>query len=166
MKRAYIVYFSSSPFPIFFLDEKKYGKILAPNVNKLGLRRPAENNLDLGGFYYGGLFNKRIPTLLHKRIPIHKRFSSDMNGFHGDTFSNGFGDFMTAKKRLVNSFHGDTFSDGFGDFMTAKKRLVNSFHGDTFSDGFGDFMTAKKKRMINSFHGDTFSDGFGDFATV
>lgn len=35
---------------------------------------------------------------------------------------------------------GDTFSQGFGDFSTAK-RMDTSFHGDTFSSGFGDFST-------------------------
>ncbi len=84
--------------------------------------------------------------IVHKRKPyiVHKRFEN-ANGFYGDTFSNGFGDFGTAKKRFANGndgFYGDTFSNGFGDFSTAKKRMVSSFHGeDTFSDGFGDFST-------------------------
>lgn len=86
-----------------------------------------------------------------KRIPRFdmqsKRMDMGMNGFHGDTFSSGFGDFSTAKKRFDsgnNGFFGDTFNDGFGDFSTAKKKKsmgMNSFHGDTFSQGFGDFAT-------------------------
>lgn len=48
------------------------------------------------------------------------------SGFHGDTFSQGFGDFDTMKKRRMgmgaSGFHGDTFSQGFGDFDTMKKR--------------------------------------------
>merc|ERR1712029_898203 len=90
---------------------------------------------------------RRIP--IHKRMPyiVHKRMDVGMNGFHGDTFSSGFGDFSTAKRKRImsnsNGFYGDTFSDGFGDFSTAKKRSMgmNSFHGDTFSHGFGDFET-------------------------
>jgi len=89
---------------------------------------------------------RRIPV--HKRMPyiVHKRMGMGENGFHGDTFSSGFGDFSTAKRKRfsnTNGFYGDTFSDGFGDFSTAKKRSMgmNSFHGDTFSQGFGDFGT-------------------------
>jgi len=90
-------------------------------------------------------FHKRIPIhkrAPNKRIPIHKKWNN-MNNFHGDTFSGGFGDFSTAKrKRMGDDFHGgDTFSQGFGDFATVKKRMINSFHGDTFSDGFGEFST-------------------------
>ena len=61
----------------------------------------------------------------------------DTNGFYGDTFSSGFGDFYTAKKRRLdmdkfkrrpemdtNGFYGDTFSSGFGDFYTARKRVL------------------------------------------
>merc|ERR1712226_584631 len=65
-------------------------------------------------------FHKRIPIhkrAPNKRIPIHKKWNN-MNNFHGDTFSGGFGDFSTVKKRMINSFHGDTFSDGFGEFST------------------------------------------------
>ena len=66
--------------------------------------------------------HKRMPMIpLHKRmpIPIHKRYNGGLAGFHGDTFSDGFGDFATVRrKKFTNSFHGDTFSDGFGDFAT------------------------------------------------
>jgi hypothetical protein len=92
--------------------------------------------------------HRRIP--IHKRIPyiVHrKRMDMGLNGFHGDTFSSGFGDFGTTKRKRMqsssNGFYGDTFSDGFGDFATTKKRNsgMNGFHGDTFSQGFGDFTT-------------------------
>ena len=98
------------------------------------------------------IVHKRIPIHkrgipIHKRIPymVHKRLTG-MDGFHGDTFSSGFGDFSTAKrgKRLMTGsgfYGGDTFSQGFGDFSTAKRSGTYDFHGDTFSDGFGDFMT-------------------------
>ena len=89
---------------------------------------------------------RRIP--IHKRMPyiVHKRMGMGQDGFHGDTFSSGFGDFSTAKRKRMmsnsNGFYGDTFSDGFGDFSTAKRSLgMNAFHGDTFSQGFGDFET-------------------------
>jgi len=74
------------------------------------------------------IMHKRIPIHkrmmmipLHKRmpIPIHKRYNNGLAGFHGDTFSDGFGQFGTVRrKKFTNSFHGDTFSDGFGDFAT------------------------------------------------
>ena len=55
---------------------------------------------------------------------VHKRMNMGENGFHGDTFSNGFGDFSTAKRKRMmsgnNGFYGDTFSDGFGDFSTGE----------------------------------------------
>ena len=50
-----------------------------------------------------------------------------------------------------NGFHGDTFSSGFGDFSTAKRKRfsnTNGFYGDTFSSGFGDFYTAKRSKSI------------------
>ena len=93
----------------------------------------------------------RVPTAeLAKRMPyiVHKKMDMGLNGFHGDTFSSGFGDFSTAKRKRMmsnsNGFYGDTFSDGFGDFSTAKRKRsmgLNAFHGDTFSQGFGDFET-------------------------
>ena len=91
------------------------------------------------------IHKKAIP--IHKRMPyiVHKRMDMGMDGFHGDTFSSGFGDFSTAKrKRLMTGsgfYGGDTFSQGFGDFSTAKRSGTYDFHGDTFSDGFGDFTT-------------------------
>lgn len=89
------------------------------------------------------------PFIIHKRMPyiVHKkRMDMGLNGFHGDTFSSGFGDFSTAKrdKRIMTEsgfYGGDTFSQGFGDFSTAKRSGTYDFHGDTFSDGFGDFST-------------------------
>ncbi|XP_071535912.1 uncharacterized protein [Panulirus ornatus] len=106
-----------------------------------------------------------------------RRLGMGASGFHGDTFSQGFGDFSTMKKRRLgmgaSGFHGDTFSQGFGDFSTMKKRRMgmgaSGFHGDTFSQGFGDFSTMKKRRLgmgASGFHGDTFSQGFGDFSTM
>jgi len=87
-----------------------------------------------------------VPLIIHKRIPyiVHKRMEIGGNGFEGDTFSSGFGDFSTTRRKkmgLGGEFgDGDTFSQGFGDFST-QKRMDTSFHGDTFSNGFGDFST-------------------------
>ena len=87
-----------------------------------------------------------VPLIIHKRIPyiVQKRMDVGGNGFDGDTFSSGFGDFSTTRRKkmgLGGEFgDGDTFSQGFGDFSTAK-RMDTSFHGDTFSSGFGDFST-------------------------
>merc|ERR1712039_968773 len=43
--------------------------------------------------------HKRMPIPLHKRIPIHKRYNSGLTGFHGDTFTDGFGDFATVRRK-------------------------------------------------------------------
>ncbi|CAG0915634.1 unnamed protein product [Notodromas monacha] len=100
------------------------------------------------------------------------------SGFHGDTFSNGFGSFSTMKRSPfgggARGFHGDAFSNGFGEFSTMKKKKFGSgqmdsaFHGrSAFSGGFGDFSTMRKRFMGPSgFHGDTFSQGFGGFSTM
>ena len=88
-----------------------------------------------------------VPLIIHKRIPyiVHRKRMGGMDeGFHGDTFSHGFGDFST----------------------TRRKRLGDYDEYDTFSQGFGDFETTKKKRIDTSFHGDTWTGGFGDFTTV
>jgi hypothetical protein len=114
---------------------------------------------DISAALYGTYFNpmakkmsrfvvhrRGVPLIIHKRIPyiVHrKRMDVGGDGFDGDTFSSGFGDFTTTrrKKMMGSDFgEGDTFSQGFGDFSTAK-RMDTSFHGDTFSGGFGDFST-------------------------
>jgi len=89
-----------------------------------------------------------VPLIIHKRIPyiVHrKRMDIGGDGFHGDTFSSGFGDFSTSRrKRLMEGsdfYGGDTFSQGFGDFSPQRKRFDTSFNGDTFSGGFGEFST-------------------------
>ena len=77
---------------------------------------------------WGQAFSKRLAvSALEVGQPrVRRRPEMDTNGFYGDTFSNGFGDFYTARKRRpemdTNGFYGDTFSSGFGDFYTAKKR--------------------------------------------
>ena len=137
-------------------------------------------------------FKHSTPT--HKEADIKRRPEMDSNGFYGDTFSSGFGDFYTMKKKDQhqqkrrpemdsNGFYGDTFSSGFGDFYTMKKRSAapskrrpemdsSGFYGDTFSQGFGDFYTMKRasKRRpemdSKGFYGDTFNSGFGDFYTM
>lgn len=106
-----------------------------------------------------------------------RRPEMDTNGFYGDTFSSGFGDFYTARKRNpgesykykrrpemdTNGFYGDTFSSGFGDFYTAKKRM------NTYTGGGKYYQPHNKRRPemdTNGFYGDTFSSGFGDFYTA
>jgi hypothetical protein len=57
----------------------------------------------------------------------------DSSGFHGDTFSSGFGDFWTMRKK---------------NYLAAKRRPEMDsagFYGDTFTNGFGDFYTVRKK---------------------
>jgi len=119
-------------------------------------RAPAEHARTAEALFYGYPIAKKmskfivhrrgVPLIIHKKIPyiVHKRMDVGGNGFDGDTFSSGFGDFSTTRKKkmgLGGEFgDGDTFSQGFGDFSTAK-RMDTSFHGDTFSSGFGDFST-------------------------
>merc|ERR550519_1885143 len=63
-----------------------------------------------------------------------RRPEMDTNGFYGDTFSSGFGDFYTAKKRRLD----------MDKFKRRPEMDTNGFYGDTFSSGFGDFYTAKR----------------------
>jgi len=102
-----------------------------------------------------------------------RRPEMDTNGFYGDTFSSGFGDFYTAKKRRLdmdkfkrrpemdtNGFYGDTFSSGFGDFYTARKRVLQPGRYNWRMD------KRRPEMDTNGFYGDTFSSGFGDFYTA
>eukprot|EP00090_Calanus_glacialis_P011329 TRINITY_DN19755_c0_g1_i1.p1 TRINITY_DN19755_c0_g1~~TRINITY_DN19755_c0_g1_i1.p1 ORF type:complete len:129 (-),score=21.01 TRINITY_DN19755_c0_g1_i1:203-556(-) len=87
----------------------------------------------------GNLRSKRKPEM-------------DTYGFHGDTFSGGFGDFHPAKKRNPYELP-FAAPDGFGSrqdnpfYQQFKRRHemdTNGFHGDTFSSGFGNFYPAKR----------------------
>jgi len=83
----------------------------------------------------------------------------DTNGFYGDTFSSGFGDFYTAKRspRLeetpfsgANQFYNQAPEYAFYPHHKLKRRPemdTNGFYGDTFSSGFGDFYTAKRSNL-------------------
>uniref|UniRef100_A0A0K2UV52 Uncharacterized protein n=1 Tax=Lepeophtheirus salmonis TaxID=72036 RepID=A0A0K2UV52_LEPSM len=118
------------------------------------------NDESLKPYGVRGIFLKRNPEM-------------DTNGFYGDTFNSGFGDFYPSKRVYPSKIR---MSPGrylvHKRFQSLKpKRLTsntNGFYGDTFSDGFGDFSTTRKRNLgsLNTFHGDTFSHGFGDFQTV
>lgn len=104
-----------------------------------------------------------------------RNLGTDGMAQHGENIVKGFNSLEHFEKRRPmgsSGFHGDTFSQGFGDFDTYKKRRPEmdsmGFHGDTFSRGFGEFEPFKKRRPMGAmgFHGDTFSQGFGDFDTV
>jgi len=83
-----------------------------------------------------------------------RRPEMDTNGFYGDTFSSGFGDFYTAKRSGAGYGQGGSMDEL--SYMKrqalikprfAKRRPemdTNGFYGDTFSSGFGDFYTAKR----------------------
>merc|ERR1712233_268287 len=81
-----------------------------------------------------------------------RRPEMDTNGFYGDTFSSGFGDFYTAKRNGQGYGQGDELSYMKRQAALIKPRLAkrrpemdtNGFYGDTFSSGFGDFYTAKR----------------------
>ncbi|XP_065349601.1 uncharacterized protein LOC135945693 [Cloeon dipterum] len=74
----------------------------------------------------------------HQKLGWSKRRPEmDSSGFHGDTFSSGFGDFWTMRKRAMMAmnkrrpemdsagFYGDTFTNGFGDFWTVRKKAAD-----------------------------------------
>jgi len=89
----------------------------------------------------------------------------DTNGFYGDTFSSGFGDFYTAKKRMsgleepnLREVHIPGPQPVYQQVpdltlmshQKSKRRFdmdANGFYGDTFSSGFGDFYTAKRSNL-------------------
>merc|ERR1711944_373549 len=81
-----------------------------------------------------------------------RRPEMDTNGFYGDTFSSGFGDFYTAKRNGAGYGQGDELSYMKRQAALIKPRLAkrrpemdtNGFYDDTFSSGFGDFYTAKR----------------------
>ena len=97
----------------------------------------------------------------------------DTNGFYGDTFSSGFGDFYTAKRSLGPTGGKET------PFSEARK-----FYSQEPEFAFlapnrlkvTKFLSKKKKKLkllqrrpemdTNGFYGDTFSSGFGDFYTA
>merc|ERR1712130_434258 len=74
-----------------------------------------------------------------------RRPEMDTNGFYGDTFSSGFGDFYTAKRNGQGYGQGDELSYMKRQAALIKPRLAkrrpemdtNGFYGDTFSSGFG-----------------------------
>eukprot|EP00096_Caligus_rogercresseyi_P010381 TRINITY_DN3764_c0_g1_i1.p1 TRINITY_DN3764_c0_g1~~TRINITY_DN3764_c0_g1_i1.p1 ORF type:complete len:153 (-),score=11.70 TRINITY_DN3764_c0_g1_i1:854-1312(-) len=130
-----------------------------PLENSKHLYQLTDNNLEPYG----------IRGILFKRNP-----EMDTDGFYGDTFDSGFGDFYPSKRTNPSKLtmtpgrylvHKRLFSGPKGKRLTSNN---NGFYGDTFSDGFGDFSTTKKRSLssLNTFHGDTFSQGFGDFQTV
>jgi len=102
---------------------------------------------------------------LHSFTIVKRRPEMDTNGFYGDTFSSGFGDFYTAKRSnpgvesisssvmdqspfsKANKFY-NTLPYGAAYQQHLVKRRpemdTNGFYGDTFSSGFGDFYTAKR----------------------
>merc|ERR1712212_691731 len=83
-----------------------------------------------------------------------RRPEMDTNGFYGDTFSSGFGDFYTAKRNGGGYGQGGNMDElsymkrqALIKPRLAKRRPemdTNGFYGDTFSSGFGDFYTAKR----------------------
>merc|ERR1711963_1245978 len=83
-----------------------------------------------------------------------RRPEMDTNGFYGDTFSSGFGDFYTAKRNAAEYGPGDRVDELSyvrrqalpRPHMTKRRPEMdtNGFYGDTFSSGFGDFYTAKR----------------------
>ncbi|KAK3917624.1 Coagulation factor V [Frankliniella fusca] len=87
-----------------------------------------------------------------------KRAPGGAMGFHGDTFTSGFGDFNTMKRKRSpgESLQDNAFADDFGNFGTMKRgpakqqdggaggRSSDGPHSDMFSSGFGDFNTMKR----------------------
>ena len=72
----------------------------------------------------------------------------DTNGFYGDTFSSGFGDFYTAKRTPDLVKHKICTCNFQPKPMQRRPEMdTNGFYGDTFSSGFGDLYTAKRTDM-------------------
>lgn len=130
---------------------------------------------------YDYLQQKGLPV---HGIEVHKKMGDmNMHGFHGDTFSDGFGHFSTSKRASglrdgsddqwtvysvpkrnfgQDAFHGDTFSDGFGQFSPTKRTVAH----DSFYNDYADVVDHPTKRNFenDAFHANTFSDGFGMFS--
>merc|ERR1712047_113716 len=78
-----------------------------------------------------------------------RRPEMDTNGFYGDTFSSGFGDFYTAKR----SGAGYGQVGNLDELHYVRRQALPRAH-----------MTKRRPEMdTNGFYGDTFSSGFGDF---
>jgi hypothetical protein len=108
------------------------------------------------------------------------------SGFHGDTFTSGFGDFSTMKKSELNSeinnndmyspeaskmklerdstnIHGDAHPNNFRNSWTIEGNSEKSRE----ADARGRLEHKRRPEMDSSgFHGDTFKGGFGDFWTM
>merc|ERR1712032_843081 len=95
-----------------------------------------------------------INRLKGDELRAKRRPEMDTNGFYGDTFSSGFGDFYTAKRNGAGYGQGGNMDElsymkrqALIKPRLAKRRPemdTNGFYGDTFSSGFGDFYTAKR----------------------
>lgn len=59
------------------------------------------------------------------------------SGFHGDTFSNGFGDFDTMKRHYP-------YPNWADKIKKSQEMTKSGFYGDTFNGGFGEFNPMKK----------------------
>nr|UGX04250.1 carausius neuropeptide-like precursor 1 [Locusta migratoria] len=74
------------------------------------------------------------------------------SGFHGNMFSNGFGEFWPMKKRSNTlAMYGDA---DIGKLPPMKRRPEMDslgFHGDTFHNGFGDFWPMKRFASAENF---------------
>ena len=110
----------------------------------------------------------------------------DTNGFYGDTFSSGFGDFYTAKKRDpfvgLGSYHGETPFSQADKFYSAQPGLsawgeakikvgrlefiIFTFFCLSYLSLFHRYFKRRMEMDTNGFYGDTFSSGFGDFYTA
>merc|ERR1712010_111033 len=96
-----------------------------------------------------------INRLKGDEVRAKRRPEMDTNGFYGDTFSSGFGDFYTAKRNGAGYGQGGRMDEL--SYLKRQAALIkphlakrrpemdtNGFYGDTFSSGFGDFYTAKR----------------------
>lgn len=104
----------------------------------------------------------------------------DTNGFYGDTFSSGFGDFYTARKRDVAQVYGveTPFSQaekfyqsqpkltGLTGWENSKYKVSQICPLDTVPLIMNLHFQRRMEMDTNGFYGDTFSSGFGDFYTA
>jgi len=90
----------------------------------------------------------RIPGYLSIQHQVKRRPEADAAGFYGDTFSNGFGEFETMKRKMPSygykamekvSMDPRYYSQKLLDGKRSPEMGKSGFHSDVFNGGFGEF---------------------------
>ncbi|ODM98139.1 hypothetical protein Ocin01_08537 [Orchesella cincta] len=84
-------------------------------------------------------YSKPVITCLQQTINAAlKRRPMGAQGFHGDTFNQGFGDFDTMKRAYGNLY------DEMEKLKRRPEMTKSGFDSDLFNGGFGEFHPMKK----------------------